>query len=229
MEKVMENQVVDQLVKRLACLNPSRHSLPTPDKWLPFVLLGLLTGCTASIHPLLTEADLVEQEDLSGRWELEIVGSNQGNEKEHLLLEFEKYDTSTYDVFLRSAANKENSQLPEAWTLQVGVIKGQRFAQVIPRDLPVGPPLAKGIPVYVFGRVEFGTNEIKFYGLLDTRCAALADQAKLQHMTYEPSDMVELTVFTMPTEELQKIVIEHGDKMFKAKPVILRRVGADRK
>ena len=48
-------------------------------------------------------------------------------------------------------------------------------------------------------------------------------------MTYEPSDMVELTVFTMPTEELQKIVIEHGDKMFKAKPVILRRVGADRK
>ncbi|MGB0597496.1 MAG: hypothetical protein ACPGLY_12485 [Rubripirellula sp.] len=229
MQNVMENQVAGQLVKRLACLNPSRHFLPSVDKWPPFVLLGLLAGCIASIHPLLTEADLVEQEDLSGRWELEIVGANQGKEKGRLLLEFEKYDTSTYDVFLRSAANKDNTQLPEAWTLQVGIIEGQWFAQVIPRDLPVGPPLAKGIPVYVFGRLEFCTNEIKFYGLLDSRCAALADQAKFQRMTYEPSDMVELTVFTMPTEELQKIVIEHGDKMFKAKPVVLRRVGGDRK
>jgi hypothetical protein len=43
-------------------------------------------------------------------------------------------------------------------------------------------------------------------------------------MNYEPSDMVELTIFTMPTAKLQKAVIEHAEALFATPALILRRL-----
>jgi hypothetical protein len=196
------------------------------------VLACLLSGCTASVHPLLTEKELVEQADLSGIWELELAVPDK--KKQRVLLEFEKYDTSTYDVYLRSQGdasekqeNADRTEWPEAWTVQVGRIEEHLFAQMIPRDLPIGPPLVHGIPVYVFGRIELEANTIKYFGLNDMNCASLAERAKFRPMSYEPSNFVELTVFTMSTKELQKAVISHAEEAFNPKPVILRRVRVD--
>jgi hypothetical protein len=63
--------------------------------------------------------------------------------------------------------------------------------------------LIRGIPIYVFWRLEAEGDTLKFYRAADTNAAAIAEREKLQHTTYEPSAFVELTVFTMPTTVAQ--------------------------
>ena len=225
--------------KRTTSMNMDQHAARSDvqrslraNNSVVLALACLLSGCTASVHPLLTEKELVEQADLSGMWEMELTGPDK--KRERVLLEFEKYDTSTYDVYLRSEGdatekqeNGDRTDWPEAWTVQVGQIEEHFFAQMIPRDLPIGPPLVHGIPVYVFGRIELKANTIKYFALNDVNCASLADQENLRHISYEPSTFVELTVFTTSTKELQKAAISHADKAFNPKPFILRRVRVD--
>ena len=195
-------------------------------------LVCLMSGCTASVHPLLTSKELLEDSDLSGSWEL--VSSRPGSEKDRVLLRFEKHDPSTYDVHLLSREAdsealecKRRAGWPDAWTLQVGRIDERLFAQMRPRDLPIGPPLIHGIPVYVFGCIELEPDTIRYFALNDPNCASLAEKANLQHIRYEPSDFVELTVFTMSTKELQKAVISHATEAFNAEPFVLRRIESD--
>ncbi len=188
-----------------------------------------LSGCTGSVHPLLTEDELVEEMDLSGKWEMELVGPKK--EKQLVPVELEKYDTSTYDMYLRVeqvAKKKQDTQdFPDVWTLQIGKIDGKTFAQMIPSDPQLGPMLSKGIPVYIFGRLEVETDTMKFYPPADAKCAALVGREKLQHMTYELSDIVEVTILTMSTEKLQKVIAKHGKEMFNPKPIYLRRISTD--
>jgi hypothetical protein len=189
-------------------------------------MIASLAGCTYSVHPLLTEKELADEVDISGHWQLEMSGRTE-EEKQRLLLELDKYDNSTYDVYLDENFLKENAakgqEYPDAWTLQLGRVQGQLYGQMIPRDEPAGPPLMGGIPVYIFFRVEAAADEVKLFPMLDNRSAAIAEQEKLRHVMYPVSALVELTVFTGNSAELQEMIIKHGKHLFKSRPVVLRR------
>jgi hypothetical protein len=195
------------------------------DTNIILIILCSLTGCTYSVHPLLTEKELADDINISGRWQLEISGRDE-KKKERLSLELDKYDNSTYDVYLDENFVKENAEkgqeYPDAWTLQLGRVQGQLYGQMIPRDEPAEPPLLNGIPVYIFFRVEVAKNEL--FPMLDNRSAAIAEREKLRHIMYPVSDFVELTVFTGNSAELQEMMIKHGKHLFKPQPVVLRRV-----
>jgi hypothetical protein len=183
----------------------------------------------------LTEDNLLKDSDLSGNWTLELPDKDdKGGEGGRIPLELTEYGTSTYDLvfpeelFEDQGKNKTSEpEWPRTWTLQIGKIDDQLYGQVIPQELPSGPPVAFGIPIYWFGRVSLEKDIIKFYPLLNTQSANLAEREKLQHMSYEPSSFVELTIFTMSTAELQKMVTEHGEEIFSPKPMILRRDADD--
>lgn len=188
-----------------------------------------LAGCTGgSVHPLLTEKELIDGPDLTGTWNLELVGPRK--DIQYLTLQLEQFDTSTYDVDVqKDALNEKESKSDvdwprDAWTLQVGKIDRELYGQLVRRDAPVGPPVFRVIPVYVFGRIVLDRNEFKFFPLLDTGCTAVAEREKLQHMSYELSEFDELTIFTMPTAELQKMVVKHGKDQFSPVPWVLNRV-----
>jgi hypothetical protein len=192
------------------------------------VLAGLLTGCTGSVHPLLTEENLLEDSDLSGVWVLEVP--DKDNKVQKIPVELDGYDTSTYDLLFSEEWLQDHGKtttsgpdFPDAWTFQIGKIDNQLYGQLIPRDLPTGPPAAFGIPIYWFGKVTLGDDTVEFTPVRDD-WAAVAEREKLPHVNYEPSDFVELTVFTMPTPELQDAVKKHGDVLFKSRSMILRRV-----
>ena len=183
-------------------------------------------GCTYSVHPLLTQKELADDVDMSGHWQLEMTGRNE-KEKQRLPLELEKYDNSTYDVYIDETYLEENKvkgqEFPDAWTLQLGRVQGQLYGQMIPRDEPTEPPLMGGIPVYIFFRVAVAKDEVKLFPMLDNRSAVIAEQEKLRHIMYPISDFVELTVFTGNSAELQEMMVKHGTHLFKPQPVVLRR------
>ena len=203
---------------------------------LPLILV--LPGCTYSVHPLLTERDLTEDVDLTGKWELQLPTPNPKTvpnaarskpEPQRIPLTLEKYDKSTYDFYLSEQFAKASGDdnWPEAWTLQIGKIGDQTYGQLIPRDHPPQHPLFSGIPVYYLGRMELSDNckEVRFYPMLDNESAVLAKREKLPHITYEPSDFVQLTVFTGSSSDLQKMVTSHGKQLFSPRPVVLRLAG----
>lgn len=190
--------------------------------------VGFLSGCTGSVYPLLTEKDLLKDSDLSGEWMLEFPDKDGNVQKIPLTLE--RYDTSTYDLtipedLLKSDQNGRQAgpEIPDTWTFQVGKISDQLYAQLIPVDQPLGPLPVNGIPIYWFGKLALKDDLIEFTPVLDDR-ADVANKEKLPHIKYEPSIFTEMTAYTMPTAELQKAVVKHGDKLFGSKPLILRKV-----
>lgn len=187
-------------------------------------------GCTGSVYPLLTGGNLLKDSDLSGEWMLELPDKDGNVQK--IKIELDGYDTSTYDLTIpeewlqsRKQSQSHGLEFPQVWTFQVGKIENELFGQLIPRDLPVGPPVAHGMPVYSFGKLTMKDDTIEFSAVSDDR-AFIATQEKLPHIKLEPSQFVEMTVFTMPTAQLQENVIKHKDKLFRSRPLILRRANS---
>lgn len=208
-----------------------RSGWSNPCLIVSLALAASLTGCTGSVHPLLTEKDLLESSDLSGEWILEIP--DEDNNVKKVPVELDGYDTSTYDLLVaaewikdQEAKKSPGTEFPEAWTFQIGTIYGQLYGQLIPRDLPTGPPVAFGIPIYWFGKVTLGDDTVEFTPVRDD-WAAVAEREKLPHIKYEPSSFVEMTVFTMPTDELQDAVKKHEDVLFRSRAMVLRKQDAD--
>jgi hypothetical protein len=208
-----------------------RSGWSSPCLIVILALAASLTGCTGSVHPLLTEKDLLEDSDLSGEWILEIP--DKDNNVQRVPIELDGYDSSTYDLLLpeewvKSQREKKTRgpEWPDAWTFQIGKIEDQLYGQLIPRDLPTGPPVAFGIPIYWFGQVTLRDDTIEFTPVRDD-WAAVAEREKLPHIKYEPSSFVEMTVFTMPTDELQDAVKKHGDVLFRSRAMVLRKQNAD--
>lgn len=204
-----------------------RPELFSPRRILILTLAACLTGCTGSVHPLLTEKELLEDSDLSGNWILEIP--DKDNNVQKIPVELDGYDTSTYDLLFSEEWLKSQGEMktqgpewPNAWTFQIGKIDDQLYGQLIPRDQPSGPPVAFGIPIYWFGKVTLRDDDVEFTPVRDD-WAAVAEREKLPHVKYEPSEFVEMTVFTMPTAELQDAVRKHGEALFRSRAFVLRK------
>lgn len=205
----------------------TRPGLFSPCLIVILTLAACLSGCTGSVHPLLTEKDLLEDSNLSGEWILEIPDSDNNVQK--VPVELDGYATSTYDLlfseeWLKSQGEKKTQgpEWPDAWTFQIGKIDDQLYGQLIPRDRPTGPPVAFGIPIYWFGKVTLRDDTVEFTPVRDD-WAAVAERKKLPHVKYEPSAFVEMSVFTMQTTELQDAVRKHGEALFRSRAFVLRK------
>lgn len=204
-------------------------------------VVAVLTGCTYSVHPLITERDLIKDVDLSGQWELEWptpptagVQPFQSEAKKHRIpLRLQKYDESTYDVDLGDeyVETSGRDDWPDGWTLQIGKIGDQTYGQLIPRDLPSDPLLFSGIPVYYLLKLDLSDkdSEVRFSAMLDDDTAVIAKKEKLPHITYEPSGFVELTVFTGSSSDLQTMVSSRGKQLFSPLPIKLYRCRSEPK
>ena len=188
----------------------------------------LLSGCTGSVHPLLTEKDMLQTTDLSGQWLLNLQESDQASQQ--LLVTLSARGTSDYDLELKpgqSAALKQvpdqTSKWPTRFTLQIGSIDGQTYAQLQARRSTAGPPVALGIPVWWFGRLALTEDTISFAPVLDDH-GDFARENKLPHIRSGSAENSPETVFTGTTAELQQMLRSNGDRLFRSRPIVLKRM-----
>ena len=122
------------------------------------ILLALaivaLYGCTYSVHPILTDADLTQDVDLSGTWQQQLP-SDSNPERKPLVIECDGYHNNTsYDAV----------RLQEEFTLQIGKVGDGRYLQFIRSDFGTTKDGALAcLPVYGFARFELKGEELHVF------------------------------------------------------------------
>lgn len=181
-----------------------------------------IVGCTYSVHPLFLEKDQIDTSDISGVWET----NGDSATKERRTVSIEKHDDSIYEVTIEvPAKNRADSTAPTTaeFTLQVGKIDDQFYGQLIALDGPTGLPLQSGISVYLFARLEIDEQAIKFFPMINHPIDKLPSDYPVQHVMRNHDNHMELTILTDPSEQLKKLIREHGQVLFQEQPVTLRR------
>lgn len=178
----------------------------------------LLCGCTYSVHPLLEKDDYTESLDLSGTWEME--RSFRGKKERHQLTiePFSSDDKSSYDLVING----------DDYVANVGKIGHDTFLQMTMLDHPIdSPPVLDSIPVYWFARIEKDGDAIRLYPTNDEWCEKNLGKLNAPHVKHPSSDQPDrpFFAFTMQTEDLQKFVTTHRDKLFSGMPMTWRPVG----
>ena len=176
----------------------------------------VLSGCTSSVHPILTNADFTKDVNLSGTWRQHSQPDTHRNPAP-FVIEADGYNrNASYDVV---AAGQE-------FTLQIGRIGDGRYMQFIRSDLmpEKANPFLASLPVYGFARFERKGEELRVYPINDRIIRKLLKNADLPYRNYAPGDMREWCILTAQTSELQTLIRESGKEMFSNSPLVFRRV-----
>jgi len=181
------------------------------------ILALALSGCTFSIHPVLTKDDLTKDVDLSGEWERVPPASDTSNSEPYVVVLAGFDSNSAYDA--------EWKYVAQEFDVRVGKIGDQRILQFIRSDLLLkddAPVLAK-LPVYGFARFELQGNELRVFPVDDRGVRKLLGRQDIAFRDYKPTDMLEWCVISERTSRLQQLIREHGDALFHKEPQRFRR------
>lgn len=197
-----------------------------------FVLLWAFScGCTASVYPCLNEDDLVGDIDLNGTW----IPVQRGDDIRVSIdasapavkqpakggIRLMGTDHRYYDFQFGG-----DPQNPHDWVARIGKIGDQTYAELSRLDWD-GPPLAYGLPLYTLVRLELKDDELKLYPLSDCACRELLRNETRSFLIHpKPSDMIEYTILTLPTDQLQRFIKQHQQQAFTNVPRVFRRIGA---
>lgn len=180
--------------------------------------VALLTGCTFSVHPVLTLENLTSDVNLTGTWERQ-APPRQGVPAREIVMSFDGFDNnSSYDAVL-----KENSQ---EFEVQVGKIGDERVLQIIRTDLSLKneAPILARVPVYGFAKFAVKNDVLHVFPVKDQGVRGLLKSNGIAFLNYEPSDMLSWCIITDPTSKVQTLIREHGDQLFLRQPIVFHRV-----
>jgi hypothetical protein len=187
------------------------------------VVLGLATllpGCTYSVYPILTDADLTKDLDLSGTWRQDTPpGKDDDKKTAGYSFEVAADDTSRYFVL------PEGMDAEDELDLRIGKIGDRRFLQFIRSNFPVenGGPLS-GLPVYGFARFETRGDELRVFSIDHRQVRKLLLKNDIPFRVYDQGRMYPWIVLTAQTAELQSLIRDSGGKLFRKSPVTFRRI-----
>ena len=171
-------------------------------------------GCTFSVHPILTEADLTTDIDLTGKWEL--LPPPESKETPRTLVSLAGYSkNSSYD------ATVDGKQ--QRYDLRIGRFGDHRYIQMIQAEAPFNDGLPI-VPVYCFGRFDVVGDELRVFFAVDERVRAILKQKRLPYRELEGTTPMKWLVLTSATAELQALVRDSGDEIFNKTPLVYRRV-----
>jgi hypothetical protein len=185
-------------------------------------ILVVTTGCTNTVHPLLTDEDLISDVDLTGRWE--VVQSKDGDQAPSVIECTADKKHKLYDVSFENFRKPGSDD--DAYVMKVGRIADKTYVQLTRLEMPAdGPPLLDTVPIYTIARIEVHGDKVNLFPIDEQKRTELIKSEKLPHVEYLMSDLGKpFVVFTMTTAELQQLVQKHGDTLFQVKPVVLSRI-----
>ena len=188
---------------------------------------AFFSGCVCSVHPILNEADLTTELDLSGRWELDMPPDTRGKSSDSPLSD------SPHSNAKRSDAKKAYSFVAEKYAEglesdydviwngkefhgQVGKLGEEYFLQL--RRSELGPeiaPLLHAVPVYAIARIELSKDgALNLFIIDELKAPEILGDARLGYLRYTPSDLVEYFVLTESTSSMQKRFEEAPKRIF---------------
>ncbi|QDV31556.1 hypothetical protein Spb1_35010 [Planctopirus ephydatiae] len=202
-------------------------------------LLGILclaiVGCSSSVHPILTDTDLVHDTDLNGTWRQIDITDEQNLQYEFTLAGYDR--NGRYNMTLlnlkedersraRSVQNGEES-LPTEFEAAIGKLGEQRFLQVRRSEsITGGPSFLEGVVTYTFAKFELHDDVLHVFTIDDLALEKLLAQTMMAHLKHKPSDLVPNIVITESTSRVQEFLKQHHQTVFHSKPVKFRRISA---
>ena len=196
-------------------MDPSRDEIFMKSLALMTVCSACIvtSGCTYCLQPVLTDADLTTDVDLSGTW-----APVKGNPKRREAYTFSAAAYSGNSIYEATFQGKE-------FLLEVGKIGDSRYLQFKRADsAPEAPPLLTSLPVYGFAKFEIEGDTLTAHPINDNAALQLFKDEKIPFVEHEPIDMVRFYVLTQDTAALQTLVKKNDKTLFEEKPIKFHRV-----
>lgn len=188
--------------------------------WLSAALSA--TGCSYTLQPIFTEKELVHDVDLNGVWQ-EVPRDGDKAPDKAGALELAGFDRNSSYEF--QGPGKDNK--PEDFVLRVGRLGDVTLAELslLDRD---GPPILRGLPVYVVFKLERAGDTFTLRELDDLKCRKLLEQDKVAHFVHlgarKPD--IEHTIITAPTSQVQEFLRRRHAEVFTGGTHVFRKVAA---
>lgn len=206
----------------------------------PFHLLGILclaiVGCSSSsVHPILTDADLIRDVDLNGTWRQFDVTEKQGPPYEFTLSGWD--GNARYDMTLLNFQEDERSRLereqkegkaiPVEYEVAIGKLAKHHFLQARRSEsITGGPSFFEGVVTYTFAKFELRDDALLVYTIDDVALEKLLRKTTTAHLMHKPSDLAPNMVITESTPRVQEFLKQHHQTVFRSEPVKFGRLPA---
>jgi len=195
------------------------------------VCVLLVSGCSSSIHPLLTDAQLAHDIELNGTW-IQFDAPDTYRIPNFICEGFD--DNSRYDVTLlpeTKTASKETrgKQIPREYEMRIGKLGGQHYLQLArSKQISGGPAFLEGVVTYTWAKLALKDDVLRIYRVDDQAVENLLPKSGLAHLIHKPSDLARNIVITESTAKLQAFIGKHHAKLFSTTPLTFRRKPKDR-
>lgn len=206
-------------------------------KLLSAVLCLLFSGCisTSSVHPILTDDDLIHHVNLSGTWRQVNLEEGHG---EHLPFTLEGWDDNArYDMALTFPKSEQQVRserrqkgypvIPAEYDVAIGKVEDIPLLQARRSELVTGgPSFFEGVVTYTFARFELKGDVLLVYTINDQALETLLPRTTMAHIMHKPSDWARNIVITEPTKRVHQFLKEHQRTVFHTKPLKFQRMTA---
>jgi hypothetical protein len=205
---------------------------------LPSVVVCLaLSGCisSSSVHPILTDDDLIHHVNLSGTWRQVNLEEGQGEHRPFTLEGWD--DNGRYDMTLTFSKSEQQARserqqkgypvIPAEYDVAVGKVEDIPLLQARRSELVTGgPSFFEGVVTYTFARFELKDDMLLVYTINDQALETLLPKTTMSHFMHKPSDWARNIVITEPTTRVHQFLKEHHRTVFHSKPLNFQRVTA---
>ncbi len=200
-------------------------------QWLGSLCLAI-SGCfSSSVHPILTDDDLIHDVDLNGTWRQIDVTEKQGPSYEFSLAGYD--GNSRYDMTLLNFKEDERSRLereqkggkaiPAEYEVAIGKLGKHGFLQGRRSESITGPvSFFDGVVTYTFAKFELQDDVLLVYIVNDQALENLLPKTKLAHFMHKPTDPRNI-VITESTPRVQEFLKQHHQTVFHGEPLKFRR------
>jgi len=189
-------------------------------------------GCisSSSVHPILTDDDLLHDVDLNGTWQqIEVKEKEQG----FRIPDFRcdgwddnaRYNLTVVKTCPQQKFRKGKKEMPLQYDVAIGSIADDKFLQLRRSELITGgPSFYEGIVTHTFAKFDVKDDVLLVYPINDHALETLLPDTTMAHLMHKPSDWARNIVITESTPRLKEFLEAHGEILFFSQPLKFRRV-----
>lgn len=189
-----------------------------------------ISGCSSSVHPILTDAELTHDIDLNGTWK-QIADEDTIRIPDFKCESFDQL--SGYDVTLIATEKHEKlrpgqKQIPREYEMRIGRLDGVHYLQISrSKQISGGPAFFEGVVTYTWTKFTFKDDILHVYPVDDHALETLLPKTDMTHLMHKPSDLARNIVITESTGQLQAFFSKHHRDLFATKPLKFKRSKQD--
>ena len=178
----------------------------------------MISGCSSSVHPLLTDTNFVNKLDLNGTWTQTGLTETKLRIPRFTCVAFD--DKSGYEVTLHpdhkgNPIPDRGKKMPLEYEMRIGKLGNNYYLQLSrSKQISGGPSFFEGVVNYTWAKVSLEDNVLKIYPVDDQVLEEMLPKSGLAHLMHKPSDFARNIVITESTAKLQAFLVKHQATLF---------------